>query len=134
MESNRAGYRLSRMRPRGHQAGITVIGVLFLVVVFGAIGMAVLRIVPLYMTRMKIGTVLEDIQQELGTGSNTVAGIRNALDSRFYIEAVEVDQDEIEVTRTGDGFAVRVEKELRAPFFADLWFLVLLDEQIQLPR
>jgi hypothetical protein len=134
MESNRARHRLSRDQRLGREAGITVIGLLLAVVVVGALGLAGLRIVPLYLERMKIDTVLDDVQKELATGGNTVGGILNALESHFYIEAVTVDQKDIEVKREGEGFVVRINKELRAPFVADLWFMVMLDEQVQISR
>ena len=134
MESNRKRHRLTRGGPRDRQAGITFIGLLFLVVVFGAVGFAVLRIVPLYMERMQIGTVLDDVENELATGGNTIVAIRNALESRFYIDNVDIKANEMEVVREGDGYVIRVNKELRAPFVADLWFLVLVDEQVQIAR
>lgn len=133
MESNRAGHRLRAAPPR-REAGITLIGLAFLVAVFGAIGLAVLKIVPLYLERMKIMTVLEDVRTELGTGGNTVQGIRYALDNRFYIESVTVERSEVDVVREGEGYAVRIDKELREPFFADLWFVVVIDEEVQISR
>ena len=41
MESNRTKHRLSGIRPRGRQSGITVIGLLLLLVVIGGIGLAI---------------------------------------------------------------------------------------------
>jgi len=129
MESNRAGHRLSGRR---RQAGITLIGMLFLAAVFGAIGLAVLKIVPLYLVKMRVDTVLEDVQTELGAGSNTIQSIRNALEARFYIENVKVERDEIEIARQGEGYRVAVNKESRTQFFGDLWFVVVIDSQIEI--
>ena len=50
------------------QAGITAIGFLLLAAIFGGIGLAVMKIVPLYMEKIRIGTVLEDLQVELAAG------------------------------------------------------------------
>ncbi len=133
MESNRAGHRLNAAPP-GRQAGITLIGLMFLVAVFGVVGLAVLKIVPLYLERMKITTVLDDVRTELAMGGNTVQSIRYALDSRLYIESVTVDRSEIDVVREGEGYTVRIDKELRAPFFADLWFVVVIDDEVQISR
>jgi hypothetical protein len=83
---------------------------------------------------MKIATVVQDVQTELGSGGNTVTSIRNALDSRFYIEAVTMDRSEIDITREGEGYSVHVHKELRTPFVADLWFLVVVDEEATISR
>ena len=55
MESNRAGNRLMRPLHKSRQAGITLIGFLILAAVFGALGLAVLKIMPLYLEKMRIG-------------------------------------------------------------------------------
>jgi hypothetical protein len=113
---------------------MTVIGFLLLAAVFGVIGLAVLRIVPLYMERMKVRSVLGDLQTELSGGTNSVQSIRNALESRLYIESLSVPRDEIQIAREGDGYVVRIVRESRAPFVADLSFVVDIDEQIELGR
>lgn len=134
MESNRAKHSLKEPLSRRRQAGITFIGLLLLVIVFGSIGFAVLRIVPLYLERMKIGTVLSDIQTELGQGGNTITGIRSALDSRLYIENVRTEPGEVEVAREGDGYVIRIDKELRAPFVADLSFVLEVQDEVPIAR
>jgi hypothetical protein len=118
----------------GRQAGITVISLLILVVLFGTIGFAGLKIFPLYVERMKIRTVLQDVQTELGAGGNTVTGIRNALDARLNIDSLDVTREQMEIARNGDGYVIRIDKEVRASFIADLWFLVIVDEEVQIGR
>ena len=134
MESYRAGNLLNRRPMQHRQAGITAIGFLLLAAVFGGIGLAVMKIVPLYMEKIRIGTVLEDLQVELAAGSNTIQGIRNALESRFYVENVSVPRDEMEITRRGEGYLVRINRESRTPFIGDLWFVVVIDEQVEISR
>jgi hypothetical protein len=119
---------------RRREAGITVIGFLLLAVVFGMIGFAIIKIVPLYMQRMRVQTVLEDLQTELSGGANTATSIRQELTDRFYIENLRVPREEIAVTRSGDGWLVRVQREARSSFIADLSFVVDIDEQIELSR
>jgi len=134
MESNRFGHQLNRGLARRRQAGITVIGLLIVVVIAGTLGLAILKIVPLYIERMKIQTVLSDVQTELGTGGNTLNGIRNALDARLNIDNLDVPREEMEIAREGDGYVVRIEREIRTPFVYDLWFLVIVDEEVQISR
>lgn len=133
MESNRTWHRVGR-RAHHRQSGITVIGFLILASLVGTVGMAGLKIFPLYMERMRIGTVLDDLQDELGTGGNTAQGIRQALESRLYIESLELSRDEVDVTRSDSGFVVKIDREAKAPFFADLWFVVVIDKQVEISR
>jgi Domain of unknown function (DUF4845) len=135
MESHRARNPLSRPASRRGQKGITLIGLVILVAFIGVIGLAVIKIVPLYMEKMRIGQVMSDLQEELGTGGNSPAGIMNALNNQFYIESLrDLTANEVKIDRTGTGFTVRVNREARAPFFADLYFVVVIDEQVEISR
>lgn len=133
MGTNRAERTLAG-RSRDKQRGMTLIGFLVLAIVCGIIGLAVLKIVPLYLERMKIDAVLEDVQLELAAGGNTVQTIRNALNNRFYIEAVSVESEELDIKREGEGYTVRVDKALREPFLADLWFVLEIERQLEIAR
>jgi hypothetical protein len=116
------------------QAGITVIGFLLLAAVFGLVGLGLLKIVPLYMEQMKIQTVLEDVQTEMASGGNTAAGIRNALNARFYVDYLELPAEEIEIKREGDGWLVHVLRQSSASFFSNLSFVLFIDEQVEITR
>jgi len=136
MESNRTGNQLMKPPLKSRQAGITLIGFLIMAAVCGMLGLAVLKIMPLYLEKMRVGAVLEDLQTELAAGGgNTVQGIRLALESRFYVENLRIlSTDELEIVREGEGYTVNVDRESRAPFFADLHFVVVIDEQIEIMR
>jgi hypothetical protein len=134
MESNRAQHQVNRGLLLRRQSGITVIGLLFLIVVIGGAGLAVVRIVPLYLERMKIHRSLEDVQSELSAGGNTVPGIRSSIEAHFNVDYVSLDREDLDISREGDGYVVRVNKELRSPFVADLWFMVMVDEEVQISK
>lgn len=135
MEPNRSGNQLTTRRRKACQSGMTLVGFLITAAFVGLIGLATLKIAPLYMQKMRVGTVLEDLQVSLGTGGNSPASIRTAIDDRFYIENLEaLSSDEIDISAAGDGYAVRVNRETWAPFFADLHFVVIIDEQVEISR
>ena len=133
MESNRARHRMTRPLER-RQRGMTVIGFLLLAAVFGIVGLAALKIFPLYLEKLRVGTVLEDIEQELAGGGNTAQSIRNALEARFYVENLQIARSDVDISQGGPGYIVTVDKESRAPFFADLWFVVVINEQVEIIR
>jgi len=133
MESNRKRHRVTAV-PMRRQSGITVIGFVLLAAIFGAIGLAVLKIVPLYLEKMRVKTVLEDVRDELSVGQNSVQSIRLALEARFYVENLSIPRDEIEISRVGEGYLIHVKREARASFIADLSFVVDIDQQIEITR
>lgn len=135
MDSNRTGNQVMRLRPTAGESGITLIGFLLMAVVIGIVGLAVLKIVPLYMEKMRVATVLNDLQSELATGRNSPLSIRIALESRMYVENLRIlTADELNIVREGEGYTVHVSRESREPFLADLFFVVVIDEQVEISR
>ena len=134
MEPNRKEYSMRAQASAPRQSGITVIGFLLMAVLVGAIGLAVIKIVPLYLERMRIERVLGDLQEELATGGNSVQSIRLALEARFYVENLNIPKEEVQIMREGEGYVIKVDREARAPFAADLSFVVSIHEQIEIGR
>jgi Tfp pilus assembly protein PilE len=121
--------------PRRHQTGITLIGFVLLAAVFGIVIFAGMKVFPLYLERARIGTVLSDLQAELATGGNSPQQIKIALDSRFYVENLQaLKRDEYSIERSSEGFQVSVHRESRTPFLADLSFIMVIDEQVEIAR
>lgn len=124
-----------KRRAKNRQSGITLIGFLMLAAVFGLVGLAVLKIVPLYLEKMSVNTVLEDLQAELATGGNNATSIRIALENRFYVENLRpLQSDEFQIRREGEGYTLAINRESREPFLADLYFVVVIDEQVEISR
>jgi len=130
-------YRTSRRltgRSFRKQSGMTVIGFLLLAAVFGIVGLAALKVVPLYLEQYKIQTILKDLQTEMSSGGNSPAGIRSALSARFDVDYLELPAEEIEIKREGEGFLVHIQREASATFFANLSFVLFIDEQTEIAR
>jgi hypothetical protein len=121
-------------RTRRQQAGITAIGFLALACVFGLVGLAGLKIFPLYMQKMRVSTVLADLGRDFGSGAMTPQGIRNELRRRLDVESLDVPNDSIKITQVREGYQVRIQREARELFIADLWFVVAIDEQVEIQR
>lgn len=131
MEPNRTRNRVAA---RHAQSGITAIGFVVLALVFGLIGLAALKIVPLYLQKLTISRVLADIEQAGRSGGQTALSIRSELENRLTIESITVPRENVKITQVRDGFQVRIQQEARAQFVGDLWFLLLVDEQVEIQR
>lgn len=133
MGPNRNENRLKHYGPH-RQAGITAIGFLVLVCAFGVLGFAGLKIVPLYLNKMRVEKVLSDMEREFqGSGKNAQA-IRYELESRLYVEGLEIPRNNVSINPVRNGYQVHVQQENRTQFLSDLWFLVMVDEQVEILR
>lgn len=133
MEPHRQGYRVTP-NIRRHQAGITVIGFLFLATLFGVVALAGIKLTPMYLMNMRLSTVLKDIERELAGEGATPVAIRNELQKRFDVEDIELANDEIKVTPSKNGFTVRIQHENRAPYAGDIYLVLAFDKQVEIEK
>ncbi|HEX6997086.1 MAG TPA: DUF4845 domain-containing protein [Gammaproteobacteria bacterium] len=116
------------------QAGITVIGFLLLACLFGVVGLAAIKLVPMYIQNMKLSQVLEDVQHELAGQSTTPTAIRRAIENRFAIEDIDLPNDAVKINQSRNGYQVHITHENRVPYIADVWLLVVFDKQVEIAR
>ncbi len=133
MESHRQGHRLV-LGPRARQRGITFLGILILAVLVGAIGLAGIKLVPMYIMDMKLSKALDGIPEELNGKEITSQSITYALYKKFSVEDIELPKDSIKVSPSSHGFSVRVQYENRAPYMGDVWLMIVFDKQVEIRK
>jgi Domain of unknown function (DUF4845) len=133
MESNRQGHRMNA-HLRRRQTGITAIGFLLLATLFGVVGLAGIKLTPMYIKNMKLSTALQDIERELGGTGSTPAAIRSELLKRFSIEDIDLPADNIKVAQSKNGYTVQIQYENRAPYAAGVWLVLVFDKQVEIRR
>jgi len=133
MGPNRQQHRLN-LRSRHAQAGVTAVGFIILASVFGLVGFAGLKLFPMYMTRMRIDTVLEDVQRDYQDSPKAPNEIRQDIYGRFAVEGLRLPREAVSVTPGRTGYNIRIQHEDRQSFLADIYFLLLYDRQVEVPR
>jgi hypothetical protein len=119
---------------RRSQAGITALGFLCLATLVGVVGLAVVKITPMYIKNMRMDTILDDVERELSGQNPTPVTIRQEIAKRFSIEDINMDVNALKITQVQNGFSVRVAYEERAPYVADVYLLVAYDKQVEIRR
>jgi len=133
MESNRHGYRMTG--PTRHsQAGITALGLLILASLVGVVGLAVVKVTPMYINNMRMTRVMDDVADELSGQNATPQSIRNELQRRFIVEDLRLSSDELKITPSKNGYSLRVQYEERASYVADIYLLIAYDKQVEIAR
>jgi hypothetical protein len=122
------------MATRHRQAGITALGFLILAVLVGVVGLAVLKVTPMYLKSMRMNQVLSDIEQELNGQGATPMSIRSELDKRFSIEDIRMAASEPKITQSKNGYTLHVQYEERAPYVAGIYLVLVYDKQVEIRR
>jgi hypothetical protein len=133
MESNRKAYRVAPA-VRNAQRGMTVLGFLVLAALFGVVGLAAIKVTPMYIKNMRLSHVLTDTQRELSGKGVSAQNIRVDIAKRFSIEDINMPSENIKIAQSSDGWSVRIQYESRVPYFADLWLLTVFDKQVEIRR
>jgi hypothetical protein len=119
---------------RHRQAGITALGFLILATLVGVVGLAVIKVVPMYIKNMRMSTILNDLERDLSGQGPTPVTIRNELGKRFSVEDINMNIDAFKITQTKNGFTLRVTYEERASYVADVYLVVAFDKQVEIRR
>jgi len=133
MESHRQGRRLVTA-PRSRQRGITFIGLLILAVLVGVVGLAGIKLVPMYIMDMKLGKALDGLSEELNGKEVNAQSIQYALYKKFSVEDINLPKDSIKVAPSKNGFSVRIQWENRTPYMGDVWLMIVFDKQVEIRK
>ena len=114
------------------QRGMTMLGIILVVVVVGAWIYAGIRLTPLYLEYMRVASTLEKVRDEFDSNPGTTEFmLRKAIERHFDIEMVEVvTSNDIEITREGGVFTMRAAYEATTPIVSNISFLVDFDKSV----
>ena len=114
------------------QRGMTLIGILVLVVVVGSWVYAGIRVTPKYLEYMRIAATLEKVRDEFDANpGSTEFMLRKAIERHFDIEMVEViTANDIEITKDGGAFNMRAYYDDTVPLIANVSFLLEFDKSV----
>jgi hypothetical protein len=119
---------------RHAQAGVTALGFLILATLVGIVGLAVLKVTPMYLKNMRMSTIMNDVGRELSGQTPTPVAIRNELARRFSVEDINMDIDALKITQTKNGYALHIAYEERASYIADVYLVMVFDKQVEITR
>lgn len=133
MESDRRRHRMTGSTRRA-QAGITVLGFLVLATLVGVVGLAVVKVTPMYIKNMRMNAILDDVERDLSGQNPTPVAIRQDLAKRFSVEDINMDVDALKIVQSQNGYSLRVTYEERAPYVASVYLVVAYDKQVEIRR
>ena len=122
------------MNGQNRQKGITVWGILGIAVVAVFFLLIIVKLVPVYMTDMKVKSALNALAQHPDAGSMTNLQIVEALYKRFQIEDIDdyiTLKDTLRFEREGKTRIVRITYEDVTPMIGNVSVLVEFDHSVE---
>ena len=125
----------NRQSLRRRQGGMTTLGVIILVGFVGTFVFAGIRLAPIYLNYMKVAGVVSGVHDEFDGQNATRAAVRSSISRRFDIESVgEITAKEVKVTKVEGGLEVAAVYSHKAPFIANISFVVDFDKRVLVRR
>ena len=126
---------INRQGLRHRQAGMTTLGLIILVSFVGLFAFGGIRLTPIYLNYMKVAGVVSGIQEEFDGANASRAEIRKSIGRRFDIESVGViEAKDVKVTKVDGGHEVAATYSHKAPFIANVSFVVDFDKRVIVRR
>lgn len=115
------------------QRGMTMLGILVIVVVVGAWLYAGIRLTPKYLEYMRIAATLEKVRDEFSSNPGTTEFmLRKAVERHFDIDMVEIiTSNDIEIDKEGAVFFMTAAYEDTVPLAGNVSFLVEFDKTVE---
>ena len=120
---------------RQRQAGMTTLGIVFLLAFVGIFAFGFLRLTPVYLNYMKIVGVVDGVRKEFDGQGPTSSGVKRSIRRRFDVESVGViTARDVKVTSVDGGLEVSAVYDHTAPFIANISFTVHFDKTVVIRR
>ncbi len=125
----------NRLNLRRRQAGMTTLGLIILVAFIALFAFGGIRLTPIYLNYMKIAGVVSGVQKEFDGANATRSSIRNSISRRFDIESVGIiNAKDVKVTKVDGGHEIAATYSHKAPFIANVSFVVDFDNRALIRR
>jgi hypothetical protein len=117
---------------RQRQRGMTVIGMLCIVAMAGAIVYAGIRLVPVYLNYMNIVRAMQATASQFRGEASDPGALRASLERHWEIETISVvDYTDIEITRDDSGVSLHVAYDDSAPYLGNLSLAAHFDKTVK---
>jgi hypothetical protein len=101
-----------------HQAGLTTIGLILILIPVGLDVYIILRAAPAYIESLSVGDVVNSLKKELDLKEKSREEIYTMIKKRFEINSINsVEKDDIKIQKTVNDVTVTIDYEARVPLF-----------------
>ena len=120
---------------RRGQSGITTIGFLLLAVLVGVVGLAAIKLTPMYIKNMQLSKMLDGLPAQLPRGESvSPVSIRDVIERKCDVEGIDLPKDALKIAPSKNGYNVHLTYENRVPYLAGIYLLLEFDKQVEISK
>lgn len=119
------------MRSSSRQKGLSFVGIMWLILTIGFVGMVGLKLFPAYLEYYKVSETFNSVMDDSDIATKSHKDIWNAMSKRFGIDDVRtVKRDHLTVEREKSSKTIRLHYERRVPIVRTLDTMVVFDRSL----
>jgi hypothetical protein len=123
---------MKRQTRRGRQQGMTMLGLLCILVLLGIIVYAGIRLVPVYLNYMNIVRTMNAVAADFKGENANPESIRTSLERHWEVQTIStVDSKDIEVTKDDSGISLHVVYDDSEPYIGNVSLAVHFDKTVK---
>ena len=123
------------MMNRHSQNGLTTIGWLVVIAIFGSILLTGFRILPMYLEFFNVKAAMEAVAKNDKVDLTSRHDLWRVLNSNLKINSVrDMEQDDFKFTREDGATVITADYEVRRPYFAQLFIGAHFTHTIEIRR
>jgi uncharacterized protein DUF4845 len=104
-----------------HQAGLTAIGLILMLIPVGLAVYIVLKVAPVYIEAFSVGDVVNSLKKEFDLKEKSREEIYTMIKKRLDVNNISsVDKDDIKIQKTVNDVKVAIDYETRVPLFGNV--------------
>lgn len=117
------------------QAGLTTLGLIFVIGTFGFLIVTSFKVVPIYTEFFQIKTAVKALSEDRGINVKSKRDVWTAISKRLRVNNIRTrtDKDFI-ITRENKITSVQIKYEVRIPYVANMFIGANFDESIEINR
>jgi len=122
------------MRNPHNQKGMSAIGWLLVIAVIGLFALVAIKLIPVYIRGYEIGSSMDAMANDTSLIGKSPLDVKKALLRRLDINMIyDIHDDDIDISRSGNGYTVEIDYEPRIQLFGNLYFVVVFDKSVNIP-
>jgi Tfp pilus assembly major pilin PilA len=122
------------MQRPNKQKGMTAIGWLLVIAIVAIFALMLLKLMPVYLEGYKITSALDALATDASVRGKNPNELKKVLLRRFDIDSIyDIKSDDINITRSSNGYSVEIDYEPRVSFIGNLYFVVVFDKTVEVP-
>ncbi len=123
------------IRQRKRQRGLSTVGWIAVVGLFGLIVISFFKVFPMYYENFKLQSAMENLQADVEVDSKSKRAIWESLQKRMFVDEIRsVKRENVEITRKDGKTTVTVTYEVRDDWIGNLFIGGRFRESIVIDR